>query len=299
MTHLTRREWAIAMAAPLIAGRLTRLTAQARSIVGGVRLGAQTYVFRDRPLDRVPVAFNTIGLSFCELWSGHVETSEAIGASTETPREERRERLRAWRTTVPMAFFTGIREAFARAGVTVTSYDVPYRDDWTDAEITRSFGMAEALGVSVITSSAVLSVVPRVARLAEGTRMSVSFHNHSNIRPNEFATPDDFAAAMKASPKVGVTLDIGHFTAANFDALQYLDMHHDRIHALHIKDRRREQGAGVPFGEGDAPIVAVLQRLRDGKWDIPAHIEFDYRAADTVAEVAKCYDYCRKALETR
>jgi sugar phosphate isomerase/epimerase len=159
--------------------------------------------------------------------------------------------------------------------------------------------MAEALAVGVITSSAVLSVVPRVARAAEKAGIKVSFHNHSNVQPNEFATPDDFAAAMKVSPAVGITLDIGHFTAANFDAVRFLDEHHDRIYALHVKDRKRDQGATVPFGEGDAPITAVLQRLRDRKWDIPAHIEFEYRAADTVAEVRKSYDYCRKALETR
>ena len=28
--------------------------------------------------------------------------------------------------------------------------------------------------------------------------MKVSFHNHSAIKPNEFATPDDFTAAMES-----------------------------------------------------------------------------------------------------
>jgi hypothetical protein len=52
----------------------------------------------------------------------------------------------------------------------------------------------------------------------------------------------------------------------------------------------------VPFGEGDTPIVAVLRLLRDRKWDIPAHIEYEYRGTDTIAEVTKAYDYCRQAL---
>lgn len=299
MRAFTRREWAAAVAAPLIAGPLARLAGQARSVVAGVRIGAQTYTFRDRPLDLVPAAFRTIGLSFAELWSGHVETPETIGAGADTAPGARRELLRAWRTKGPLSHFAEVRAQFADAGVTLTSYDIPYRDDWSDDEIARSFAMADALGVRVITSSAVASVVPRVARAAEKTGIKVSFHNHSQIQPNEFATPDDFAAAMKVSPAVGVTLDIGHFTAANFDAVRFLDEHHDRIHALHIKDRKRDQGANLPLGEGDAPITAVLRRLRDRKWDIPAHIEFDYRAADTVAEVAKSYEYCRKALESR
>ena len=299
MRHLTRREWVTTVAASLVAGPVARLSAQTGSVVAGVRIGAQTYTFRDRPIAQVPVAFGAIGLSIAELWSGHVETRDAIGAVADTTAVARRDLLRAWRTKTPLSHFAAIRQTFADAGVTLTSYDVPYRDDWSDEEIARSFEMARALGVGVITSSAVLSVVPRVAPLAEKAGIKVSFHNHSVIKANEFATPDDLTAAMKVSPAVGVTLDIGHFTAANFDAVRFLDEHHDRIHALHIKDRRRDQGANVPFGEGAAPITAVLQRLRDRKWDIPAHIEFDYRAADTVAEVRTCYAYCRKALETK
>ena len=303
MSYLTRREWSAVVAGGLVTAPLACLRAEsqtsARSVVAGVRLGAQTYSFRDRPLDQVPAAFKAVGLSFCELWSGHVEAAEAIGATRETPRPERRELLRKWRLNAPMSHFEGIRAAFADAGVTITSYDVPYQDSWTDAEIARSFDMAKALGVSVITSSAVVSVVPRIAPHAEKAKIEVSFHNHSNIRPNEFATPDDFAAAMKVSPMMGVTLDIGHFTAANFDAVAYLEQHHGRINALHIKDRKKDQGPNVPFGEGDTPIVAVLRLLRDRKWDIPAHIEYEYRGADAIAEVRRCYDYCRNGLETK
>ncbi|MDQ3068154.1 MAG: sugar phosphate isomerase/epimerase [Acidobacteriota bacterium] len=247
----------------------------------------------------MPKAFEAVGLSYCELWSGHVETLERIGATRETPREARRELLRKWRLTAPMSEFTAIRDTFAAAGVTITSYDLPYQDTFTDEEIARTFDMAKALGAGVITSSANQSVVPRIAPHAEKAKIKVSFHNHSNIRPNEFATPDDFAAAMKISPMMGATLDIGHFTAANFDAVDYLQKHHDRINALHIKDRKRDQGANMPFGEGDTPIVAVLRLVRDRKWDIPAHIEYEYRGADAIAEVTRCYDYCRKALEQR
>jgi len=303
MENLTRREWTALVAGGLIAAPFARLGAQTRarnrSVVAGVRLGAQSYSFRDRPLADVPKAFEDTGLGYCELWSGHVETTERIGATRDTPREARREMLRKWRLTAPMSEFTAIRAAFAAAGVTITSYDVPYQDSFTDDEIARTFEMAKALGVSVITSSANQSVVPRVAPFAEKAKIKVSFHKHSNIRPNEFATPDDFAAAIKVSPMMGATLDIGHFTAANFDAVDYLQKHHDRVNALHIKDRKKDQGANMPFGEGDTPIVAVLRLVRDRKWDIPVHIEYEYRGTEAVAEVTKCVEYCRKALESK
>lgn len=305
MPTLSRREWARLVGGAMLATPIACLSdrddddgegGQGTSIVAGVRIGAQSYSFRDRPLRDVPAAFEAAGLSFCELWSGHVEAGDITGATREMPAEARRERLREWRLRTPLSHFAAIRQRFLDAGVTITSYDVPYRGDWTGDEIARSFEIAKALGAVSITSSAVLSAVPMIAPHAERENMPVGFHNHSTIREDEFATPDDFAAAMAVSPLMGVTLDIGHFTAANFDAVAYLEEHHARIHALHIKDRKREQGANMPFGQGDTPITAVLRLLRDRRWDIPAHIEYEYKGGDAVAEVATCYTYCRDAL---
>ncbi len=51
-------------------------------------------------------------------------------------------------------------------------------------------------------------------------------HNHSNLTdPNEFATPQSFMTALEMSPWFRINLDIGHFTAADFDALPFLEAH--------------------------------------------------------------------------
>ena len=67
---------------------------------------------------------------------------------------------------------------------------------------------------------------------------------------------------------------------------------------LHLKDRKRNHGDNVPWGEGETPIQAVLRMLRDNKWPIPADIEYEYGkpGMDTVAEVRKCFEYCKQAL---
>jgi sugar phosphate isomerase/epimerase len=127
--------------------------------------------------------------------------------------------------------------------------------------------------------------------------MRVGLHNHSRLDPNEWATAADFEKAMaNSSEYICVNLDIGHFTAANQDSLAFLQKHHDRIVTLHIKDRKRNEGATVPFGEGDAPIKEVLALLARNRWPIPANIEYEYKGADTVAEVRRCVEYCKAAL---
>ena len=269
---------------------LARASAKLNSRVHGVLIGAQSYSFRDRPLDAAIQGFVAVGLSECELSMGHVEPEQARGP-------EGREALRKWRLTVPLDEIRSIRRKFDQAGIQLYAYAYNIRDDFTDDEIARGFEMARALGVRYITSSATLSVSRRVAPLAEKYQIVVGMHGHSNIRdPNEFAKPESFAEAMKLSKYIGVNLDIGHFFAAGYDPVAYIAEHHERIVTLHIKDRRKNQGKNMPFGEGDTPIKEVLQLLKRKKYRIPANIEYEYEGGDTVAEVRKCFEYCQRAL---
>ena len=192
----------------------------------GVVLGVQSYSFRDRGLDEAIAAMRQAGLNSCELWQGHVE-----------PRGVTRDAMRKWREETPLAEFHAIRSKFEKAGIRIYAYNISFKDDFSNAEIERGFDFAKALGTDIITASANTNVVTRVVPVAAQRRMTVGMHNHSRIDPNEFATPDDFVRAMSLSPRISVNLDIGHFTAANFDAAAFLREHHARIVTLHIKDR--------------------------------------------------------------
>ena len=178
-----------------------------------------------------------------------------------------------------------------------------FRKGVTDAGIEAGFKAAQALGVKYITSSSNVSVAPRVDPFAQKYKIMVGFHGHDDTRdPDEFSTAETFARAMKgASQYIGVNLDIGHFVAANGDPVAYIREHHQKIVTLHIKDRKKNHGANLPFGQGDTPIKEVLCLLRDNKWKIPANIEYEYgedKRLETIAEVKKCYAYCREALES-
>ncbi|SRR5258707_2355101 len=270
------------LAAPLFAARLD-------SKINGVQIGVQSYSFRDRPLDEAIAGIAAAGLSECELWQGHVEPK----SSGIDKRADRRQ----WRTTVPLDEFAKMRAKFDKAGIALSAYNYSFRDDFTDAEIDRGFAMAKALGVNSLTASSTVSVTKRVAPIAAKHKMVVGMHGHDNLAdPNEFARPESFEAAMKESQWIGVNLDIGHFIAAGYDPIAFLKKYHDRVVTLHIKDRKKAQGPNMPFGQGDTPVKEVLQVLKQTRWNIPANIEYAYKGGDTIAEIRKCYEFCKQAL---
>jgi sugar phosphate isomerase/epimerase len=276
------------------------------SRINGVQVGAITYSYRSlRDPEMIIKAMAQIGLSEVELMSNHAESLAGApmppgGGRGGTPTPEQiaaREALNNWRLTVSTDQFKAVTRKFSDAGIAVRLLCYNMSRNTTDDQIEYGFTMARALGVRAITTSTQLSVSKRIAPFAEKHRMVVAYHGHSNVTdPEEFATPESFATGMSYSKYHAVNLDIGHFTAANFDPVDYLKKNHSRITNLHLKDRKRNQGPNVPWGQGDTPIKEVLHVLRDNKWDIPANIEYEYSGEDAVAEVAKCFQYCKDAL---
>ena len=289
------------------------------SSVNGVRIGVQSYSFRSLPLDDAIKAMAGIGIGECELFSGHVEprigpppgarppqspTGAGSGEMTPEMREamreaarKRQEETRKWRLSVPLDHFKDVRNKFDAAGIKLQAYNLSFNDNFTDDEIDRGFQMAEALGVTLVTASSTLSAAKRVAPFAEKYKITVAMHGHSNLTdPNQFAKPESFAAALAMSKYFAINLDIGHFFAAGFDPVSYLEANHARITNLHIKDRKKENGPNTPWGQGDTPIKQVLQLLKEKKYDIPANIEYEYQGEDAVVEVGKCFQYIKDSL---
>jgi sugar phosphate isomerase/epimerase len=305
----TRRDFGRLMLGAVAVPALGRLAGQT---VGGVRLGVQTYSFRQLPRaggnDHVQViidAMKQCGLRECELFAPQVEPQfDAPGGAggrrggPPEARQKAREDLRAWRTSTPIDHFRGVKQKFDAAGMTIYAYNYSFGADMTDEEIDRGFEMARALGANIITASTRLDVAQRVVPFAERRQMIVAMHGHSNkTDPNEFCTPESFAAAMKMSKLFKVNLDIGHFTAADFDAVAYIREHHAQITNLHLKDRKKHDGDNLPWGQGETPIREVLLMLQKERWQIPAYIEYEYRGTGTpIEEVEKCFRFAKQIL---
>jgi sugar phosphate isomerase/epimerase len=280
--RFTRRQWI----GGCLAGAVRHgsgLAAQYR----GVEVGVQSISFQDRPIEAMLEAVSQIGIGTVELWSGHVEPANQTGAA-----------LREWRLAADLDHFRKIRALFDRRRVRLSSYDIPFRTQCTDAEIDRMFEMARAIGVVTISSSSEIGMAARLEEFARKHRVRVGFHNLSDPKSGLFAQPDDYRKALNGrSEYLGVTLDTGHLTAVGFQPLEFLKEFHRRVFVIHLKDRKRNQGPPVPFGQGDTPVREILLAVRDHGWKMPVEIECQYTTPDMVREVGRLRDYVRQTLE--
>ncbi|HEV2445597.1 MAG TPA: TIM barrel protein [Candidatus Sulfopaludibacter sp.] len=241
---------------------------------------------------------------------GNPQAGRGRGPAARTPRppmtdeqiaaaRERNKALHDWRVSVSMDKFKDVRKKFDAAGINIALFCYNMTEAITDEEIDYGFQVAKALGAKAISSTSQVSVSKRVAPFADKHKMMVGFHGHdATWDPNEFATPESFATAMSYSKYNGINLDIGHFTAANYDAVAFIKAHHARITNLHLKDRKKDHGENLPWGQGETPIKEVLLLLKASKYPIPANIEYEYGrpGMDTVAEVTKCVQFCKDVL---
>jgi sugar phosphate isomerase/epimerase len=214
--------------------------------------------------------------------------------------QKQREDLRTWRATTPDSYFHDIAAKFRTAGIEIYCFNFSFTPDMNNEEIEAGFRQAKALGAKYITSSSTLTTAKRVVPFAERHGQAIGWHGHSTVRdPDQLSTPDSFAKVMAMSNLYKVNLDIGHFTAAGFDPVEFIERHHASITNLHIKDRKRNDGENMPLGQGDTNIAGVLRLLRDKNYDIPGFLEYEYRGKGSPEEelsVALAYE--RKILES-
>jgi sugar phosphate isomerase/epimerase len=272
------------------------------SKVMGVQIGIITYSLRQGTAKSdLPAVIAKLGLNSVELMSGDAEAIAGAPASSDRPA------LTAWRAAATPATWQGVRKQFNDQHVDLQILCYNMGVNIPDADIDYAFRMAQALGVSAISSSSTVAVAKRVAPFAAKYKMMWGGHGHNDITdPEQFGTEDSFEKIMAFGDYIGANLDVGHYNQTGADAVAFIQRHHDRITNVHIKDSTRPTEPGTvsntltPWGQGNAPIKQVLQLMRKEQYRFPANIEFEYAippGSDALIEIAKCVDYARACLE--
>lgn len=282
-----------------------------------VQIGAVTESFHDLPrqpgrdnVDKIIAALTAAGVAEIDLASSNTEApSPDTGLPPPPPpgpyggppagftpaelaarNRALRDNLRKWRLATPPAHYAELRGRFAGAGIRVYAMSFQHDDAFTDEEIEATFAHAKALGVEVISSRAALPTARRLAPFAERHGITVAFRN-------ERETAGQLSALAAVSPRFRVNLDIGNFTAANQEAVAYIQENHQAITHLIVKDRTRNNGGNEAFGAGDTPIQPVLALLREKQYPIRAYVDYEYVGLGTPQEeVRKCLAYVKAAL---
>ena len=281
------------------------------STVGGVKLGAISYCFRGLPrtpgtdyIDTVIKACLDCGVGYVELTSPMVEPPTVLPGGGRVPPDtpenrKARDEARKWRLSAPMARFKEIRRKFDDAGISLIGYVMTFAEDFTDEEIEAVFLQAHALGVGIIgTNQTTVGMGPKLVPYAERHKMDLAFHNHAKADdPNEVASPQSYEKLFGMSKHFKANLDVGHFVAGNQDPIAFIERHHDRITHLHLKDRKRNDGPNMPWGEGDTPLKQVLTLVKQKHYPIYCLIEYEYKGTGTpIEETKRCMDFMRQAL---
>ena len=333
----SRREFGQMMIAGIPITAMMLRSAGVDSTVGGVKLGTITYSFHDmKPMvgknyiDQIIEDCKGSGVGYIELMSNHCQpytqaqadqaaaaaAARAAGGGNRGPAgpqtqnggepadpaaKKIRDDLREWRLKTPMSYFSDIKKQLNDAGIQIYSYTVNQLGaDFTDEEIDKMWQQAKTLGVKSVASSTTIANTKRVVPAIEKYKIPIAVHGHTNVAdPNEYSSPDSFKRGMALSKYVWVNLDIGHYTAANFDAVAFIQENHDRISHLHMKDRMKDGGPNKEWGQGQTPIKEVLTLLKEKKYPIPAIIELEYTipaGSNCTAETKKCMDYMKNIL---
>ena len=282
----------------------------------GVQIGAITYSFNsiaNPDPEAIIKAFVEIGLGEAELMSNHCEALAGApsagrggrGRGPLTPeqqaaRQAQQDQLRTWRASTGPATWKAVRAKFNDAGIDVSVLCYNMNDNMKDEDIEYGFSMAQGLGVKAMSTSTTLTMAKRIAPIADSHKLLVGYHGHDATNdPNQTATLESYDTLMAYGKYNGVNLDIGHFTAANYDAVAFIKQHHAKITNLHVKDMKRDHGTYTPFGEGDTPMKGVLQLMKKEKYPFPGNIELEYRyppESNLLAEMKKCLAFCKDCL---
>ena len=208
---------------------------------------------------------------------------------------------RKWRLGLSMDIFKDLRKLYSDAGVTI--YAVKDVRQGTDEDLDYTFTVARTLGATHVTLELPNGPNARVTfqRMGEWAlkhKMFTAYHTHQQ---GSMTALDD---AFEISRGNMANVDLGHFMAANNPGgtpLDFLNQFHDRIASYHLKDRTSVAhcALNLPWGTGETPIPQILQTVAKNKWTMPGSIELEYEVpegSDAVKEVAKCLEFCRRAL---
>lgn len=278
---MNRREF---MTTSLAAGALAgRCLAEPADEFGGFRLGAQSYTWRNFPLEQALARMREVDLRYVEFATGHVAPNS------------------------PPARLEAVARLCKEQGVAPAAAGVlPFSKD-TDAN-RRHFEFARALGVKVLSADPTPDAFDSLDKLCEEYQVAIAIHPHgpSGSRLHRWYSAEVILAAVQDHhPLIGSCLDTGHLIRAaqppfgkKLDPAQQILVMGKRNFGIHLKDHDNAKREDVIFGQGVLDVAAVLRALKEVGFTGTISIEYEANADNPTPDVRACVAVVRQAAKS-
>lgn len=226
----------------------------------GLRLGAQSYSFRQFSFEDSLKRLKELGLDVMEFCSVH------FPPDAEHPN------------------FGKVKQALLDAGVAVPCFGVEgFGKD--KAANRKRFEFAKALGIEVLTADVERDAFDDVEALCEEFKVKIAIHNHGPGARYDKVT-DTLTAVEGRSPLLGACVDTGHSIRSGDKPHEVIQALGSRVISLHLKDWLLG-GEEQILGEGELDLTAVAKALKALAFNGPAVFEYENHPENPVPDMVK------------
>ena len=247
----------------------------ARSAETGPQLGLQSWTCRNMSFDEVVAFADKHKIKYLQLIAKHID-----------PNGPREESLRK-------------KAVLDKHGLVCYTFGVAGTSN-NKEENRKLFEFAKLMGIRmIIVEPKAMSEWDNLEELVKEYDIKLAIHNHGT--GTVYGDPATVKGVLAArDPRIGVCLDIGWITAAEFDAAKVFREYNGRVFDMHMKDKRVDKSGEKPvvldveIGTGQANYKELFAEIAKAKWSGVMAIETDNAgfAADPnrlVAEAVKFF----------
>jgi inosose dehydratase len=248
---------------------------------GGFTVGIQSYSFRQFTLEQMLVQTQKLGLHYVELYRGHVPLDATAGQIKAVVNLCRQYQI------TPIAF--GV-ERFTNS----------------NNANRRTFEFARTLGVRYLSADPDPDSFDSLDKLVAEFNIGIAIHPHgpSGKQLHRWYNAETILAAIKNRHRlIGTCLDTGHLIRCaqppfevKLDPAAEIRRMGARNFGLHLKDHDNKQRTDVVFGRGVLNVLAVLQALREVKFQGYISIEYEANPKNPAPDISACLDVFRDAV---
>jgi sugar phosphate isomerase/epimerase len=275
--RMSRRDFlaasAVAICPPVIDRGLSAVMAAEAPSFGSLNVGAQSYSFREFPLERALKQYQALGLKYGEFFNKHI------------PLNSTRAQLAA------------IGKLCAEYGVQPIAYGVQGFKKDSD-ENRKNFELAKALGVKYISADPAPDSFDALDKLCEEYKIAIGIHPHgptgrNNKQMHRWYSAEVILPAVKDHhPLIGTCIDTGHILRCilldkKLDPAEQIRIMGKRNFGLHLKDFDDKKKEEVILGQGMLDVAGVVKALKDVGFQGYCNLEYELNPQNPVADMAQ------------